>query len=256
MVGRARLNRSGEIEGEATAQGLSAHDDEPGGPSTMRRRYRTAGIDQARQRSEGEVSAYRTAGGLYADAGGNEGCRPGHLPRVTDVGRRHVAGTELPGTASPGVVTNRVNRRAATDPVRQNRSMRTDQLAAQGLHGLQGLAAAQGLHGLAAAQGLQGLTAAQGLQGLTAAQGLQGLAAAHGLHGLQGLAAAHGLHGLQGVAATAAWGLSPEEYEQPDSPTAPPMTKPVAASVRMAVPPRSRRLCSLILVPPQGMCTI
>jgi hypothetical protein len=43
--------------------------------------------------------------------------------------------------------------------------------AAQGLHGLQGLAAAQGLHGLQAA-------AAQGLHGLQAA-------AAQGLHGLQ-----------------------------------------------------------------------
>jgi len=98
--------------------------------------------------------------------------------------------------------------------------------AAQGLHGLQGLAAAaQGLHGFAAAQGLQGLAAAaQGLHGFAAAQGLHGLHAAdisrgtvqlvaptaEAAQGLQGLqAAAQGLHGfaaaqgLQGLHAAA-----------------------------------------------------
>jgi hypothetical protein len=44
----------------------------------------------------------------------------------------------------------------------------------QGLHGLQGFAAAQGLHGL---QGLQGFFAA--LQGLHGLQGLQALQALH-----------------------------------------------------------------------------
>lgn len=84
------------------------------------------------------------------------------------------------------------------------------------------------------------------------AQGLQGL---HGLHGLQGLAAAQGLHGLQGVtASTAAPASSPRPATvlQPDSATAPPKTKVVAARVRMAVLERSRRFCSLILVPPMG----
>ncbi len=57
-------------------------------------------------------------------------------------------------------------------------------LAAQGLHGLHGLAAtgraAHGLHGLAAAHGLHGLAAAHGF---FAAHGLHGFFAAHGLHG-------------------------------------------------------------------------
>jgi hypothetical protein len=58
-------------------------------------------------------------------------------------------------------------------------------LAAQGLHGLQGFAAAQGLHGFTrifvAAQGLQGLhafAAAQGLQGLQPAAIWTGVSAA------------------------------------------------------------------------------
>ncbi len=93
--------------------------------------------------------------------------------------------------------------------------------AAHGLHGLQGLLAAQGfiaaqgLHGFFfAAQGLHGLHgfffAAQGLQGLEARRGTKqredvaAPPAAQGLHGLQGLPAAqgflaaHGLHGLHG----------------------------------------------------------
>jgi len=94
-------------------------------------------------------------------------------------------------------------------------------LAAQGLHGLQGLQAflaAQGLHGLQAFLAAQGLHAPHGF---LAAQGLpapQGFFAAQGLHGLQGLvaqaavslgtthfwetaalAAPQGLHGLQGL---------------------------------------------------------
>jgi hypothetical protein len=48
--------------------------------------------------------------------------------------------------------------------------------AAQGLQGLQGLAAAQGLHGFFAAQGLHGFFAAHGF---LAAHGLQGLHAAY-----------------------------------------------------------------------------
>jgi hypothetical protein len=69
-------------------------------------------------------------------------------------------------------------------------------LGAQGLHGLQGLAAAHGL------QGLHGFAAAQGLQGLAAAQGLQGLAAAQGFaqQGLQGFGQA-ALKGLQAAIA-------------------------------------------------------
>jgi hypothetical protein len=91
-------------------------------------------------------------------------------------------------------------------------------VAAQGLQGLQGLAAAQGLQGLVAAQGLHGL------HGLFAAQGLQGLAAAcrrgttqsddaapapaaHGLQGLQGLHAPAAAQGLQGFTAHGLQGL-------------------------------------------------
>lgn len=67
--------------------------------------------------------------------------------------------------------------------------------AAQGLHGLQGFAAAHGLQGLATAHGLQGFADAQGLQGLqpspVTAQGLQlsllvGFALAQGFAALEG----------------------------------------------------------------------
>jgi hypothetical protein len=112
------------------------------------------------------------------------------------------------------------------------RSKRPVQLDAQGLQGLQGL------------HGLQGLAAAQGLQGLQGLHGLQGLAAAHGLQGLQGL------HGVTASTAALASSPTPAAVLQPESAAAPPRTKVVAASVRIAVLERSRRFCSLILVPP------
>jgi hypothetical protein len=117
--------------------------------------------------------------------------------------------------------------------------------------------AAQGLQGLHGLHGLQGLRAAHGLQGLQGLCAAQGLAAAQGLQGLQGLAAAQGLHGLQGLqglagAAASAFSSPQGVCSQPDRAKAPPMTRLVAASVRMAVLERSRRFCSLIFVPPMG----
>jgi hypothetical protein len=100
-------------------------------------------------------------------------------------------------------------------------------LVAQGLHGLQGLAAAQGLQGLATAHGLQGLAAAQGLQGL------QGLAAAQGLgqQGLQGLGQA--LQGLQAAIAVPPKAMPPW-----------PPVKPQGLSI--SAPPPSARLRNVV----------
>ena len=86
----------------------------------------------------------------------------------------------------------------------------------QGLHGLQGFAAAQGLQGFAA-QGLQGFAAAQGLQGFFTAQGLHGLQALAAAQGLQGFFTAQGLQGLH-----AAWAMG--------TPICPETTMPPAAT--------------------------
>jgi hypothetical protein len=112
-------------------------------------------------------------------------------------------------------------------------------LAAQGLHGLQGLLApaAQGLQGLqaAAAQGLQGLhaAAAQGLH-LAAAQGLH-LAAAQGLH----LAAPHWANAGVGFTASTA--------------ATPPTATPVATINGIMVLESRMRFVEIICSVPPGM---
>ena len=92
-------------------------------------------------------------------------------------------------------------------------------LAAQGLQGLHGFAAAQGL---AAAHGLHGFAAAQGLHGLAAAQGFLAQ------QGLQGFCAQ----------AEAAQGLLPAATDTPGT----------AAAMAMAAAPAARAVLNLLLL--------